>query len=150
MSDHLPVFTFLSEKMNVKDKKTRITYREKSAINMTRFRTELQQHSWENISDDNPCNAYSNFLEAFSSACNNCFPIKKVTAKKTVIMKPWLTKGLLKSINKKNALYKRFLSSPTVSHKRQYKCFRNKLNHLLRVAKRDYYDKKLTEYKSKC
>lgn len=63
-------------------------------------------------------------------------------------MKPWLTKGLSKSIKKKNALYKQFLSSPTVSHKRQYKCFRNKLNHLLRIAKRDYYDKKLTEYKS--
>ena len=58
-------------------------------------------------------------------------------------MKPWLTKGLLKSIKKKNALYKRFLSSPTASHKRQYNCFRNKLNHLLRVAKRDYYDKNL-------
>lgn len=26
VSDHLPVFTFLSEKMNVEDKKTRITY----------------------------------------------------------------------------------------------------------------------------
>lgn len=34
VSDHLPVFTFLSEKMNVEDKKTWITYREKSAINM--------------------------------------------------------------------------------------------------------------------
>ena len=73
---------------------------------------------------------YSNFLEAFSSVYNNCFPIKKVTTKKTVKMK---------SIKKKNALYKRFLSSPTVSPKRQYKCFRNKPNHLLRVAKRDYY-----------
>ena len=86
---------------------------------------------------------YSNFLEAFSSVYNNCFPIKKVTTKKTVIMKPWLTKGLLKSIKKKNALYKRFLSSPTVSPKQQYKCFRNNLNHLLRVAKRDYYDQNL-------
>ena len=130
VSDHLPVFTFLSEKVNVEDKKTWITYQEKSAINKGRFRTELQQHSWENISDDNPCNAYSNFLEAFSWVYNNCFP-KKVTTKKTVKMKPWLTKGLLKSIKKKNAFYKRFLSSPTVSHKHQYKCFRNKLNHLL-------------------
>ena len=95
VSDHLPVFTFLSEKMNVEDKKTRITYREKSAVNMARFRTELQQHSWENISDGNPCNAYSNFLEAFSSVYNNCFPIKKVTTKKTVTMKPWLTFCLL-------------------------------------------------------
>lgn len=49
VSDHLPVFTFLSEKMNVEDKKTWITYREKLAINKARFRTELQQHSWENI-----------------------------------------------------------------------------------------------------
>jgi len=67
VSDHLPVFTFLYEKMNVEDIKTWITYPEKSAINTARFRTELQQHSWVNVSDDNPCNAYSNFLEAFSS-----------------------------------------------------------------------------------
>ena len=42
VTDHLPVFPFLSKKMNVEDKKTWITYREKSAINKARFRTELQ------------------------------------------------------------------------------------------------------------
>ena len=71
-------------------------------------------------------------------------------------MYPWISRTLdfwLQFCEKKCGLYmdvygKQFLSSPTVSHKRQYKCFRNKLNHLLRIAKRDYYGKKLTEYES--
>ena len=82
--------------MNVEDKKTWITYREKSAINMARFRTELQQHSWENISDDNPCSAYSNFLEAFSSVYNNCFPIKKSHNKENCNNEALVNKGPLK------------------------------------------------------
>ena len=53
----------------------------------------------------------------------------------------------MKSIKKKNVLYKRFLIMPTPSRKKRFKCFRNKLNHLLRLAKREFYEKKLTEYK---
>ena len=38
---------------------------------------------------------------AFSSVYKNCFPIKKGTTKKTVITKPWLTKGLLTLLRKR-------------------------------------------------
>ena len=62
--------------------------------------------------------------------------------------KPWITKGLLKSIRKKNLLYKRFLANPTSYREKLYKSYKNKLTLSLRVAKRLYYNKKLDEYKS--
>ena len=59
-----------------------------------------------------------------------------------------MTKGLLKSVRKKNLLYKRFLANPTSYRKKLYKSYKNKLAHSLRVSKRLFYNKKLDEYKS--
>ena len=39
-------------------------------------------------------------------------------------------------------LYKKFLHYPTESNKVKYKKYTNKLNHLLRIAKRFHYDSK--------
>ena len=49
---------------------------------------------------------------------------------------------------KKNVLYKRFLNNPTTQNEFLYKCYKNKLNHSLRVAKRRYYRNKIEEAKS--
>ena len=47
-----------------------------------------------------------------------------------------------------NQQNKRLNKSPTLHHEQQYRRLRNKLNHLIRIAKREYYDKQITEYKS--
>ena len=60
---------------------------------------------------------------------------------------PWLTPGLLKSINRKNRLYKNLIRSPNKSCELQYKTYKNKLNHLIRIAKRSYYDRKFESAK---
>ena len=60
---------------------------------------------------------------------------------------PWLSRGLLKSINKKNRLYKKLVRSPTPSCELKYKAYKNKLSHLIRIAKRTYYDPKLEDAK---
>ena len=44
-------------------------------------------------------------------------------------------------------MYKRFLNNPTADCAQRYKNFKNKLNHCLRVSKRNYYEKKLDDYK---
>ena len=61
---------------------------------------------------------------------------------------PWLSRGLLKSIDKKNSLYKKFVQSTTSSRELRYKAYKNKLNHLIRIAKRTYYDSKLEDAKN--
>ena len=54
-----------------------------------------------------------------------------------------MTQGLLKSIKTKSKLYKAFLHNPCSPNHVQYKQNRNKLNHLLRISKRNYNDCKI-------
>ena len=56
--------------------------------------------------------------------------------------KPWITKGFLVSIKTKSKLYKELLRSPTSANDFKYKKFKNKLNNLLKISKRSYYDLK--------
>ena len=62
--------------------------------------------------------------------------------------KPWFTKGLAKSVKKKNMLYKCFLNNPNSPNENTYKSYKNKLTHSLRVAKRLYYEKQIEKLKS--
>jgi len=55
---------------------------------------------------------------------------------------PWLTKGLLTSISKKNALYKKMLSTNNPSISAKYKIYRNKIIHLKKSPKQNYYRSK--------
>ncbi len=61
---------------------------------------------------------------------------------------PWITKGLLKSINKKNKLYKQYIHSPNVEKLRNFKTYKNKLNMLIRKAKRKYFFRKFEHSKN--
>ncbi len=61
---------------------------------------------------------------------------------------PWLSIALLKSIKKKSRLYKQYLRRPTLDHEDKYKKYKNKLNHLIRIAKWLYYEKQLFKNKT--
>ena len=56
-------------------------------------------------------------------------------------------KGLLKSINKKNKLYKLYLKSPTNENLQKFKTYKNNLNMLIK-SKRMYYFRKLDKAKN--
>ena len=57
--------------------------------------------------------------------------------------KPWLTKSLLRSINKENKLYKQYLRHRSNEKLLKYKTYKNKLTDLLRVAKRLYFQNQI-------
>ena len=63
-------------------------------------------------------------------------------------LSPWVTKGLLKSINKKNNLYKKYLKNPSDRNLQSFKTYRNKLNMLIRKSKRRHYFKQFQKSKS--
>ena len=75
------------------------------------------------------------------------FPLKKLK-RRLHLRKPWISQSLLKSVKQKNKLYKQYLSNPSLWNEAKYKKYKNKLNHSLRIAKRLYYDKKVSESKS--
>ena len=50
---------------------------------------------------------------------------------------PQLTSGILKSISKKNQLYKKILKKPSSKIETNYKKYKNKLNHLIKITKKN-------------
>ena len=105
--------------------------------------------NWSEVRESSdPSSAYDIFLRKYTDIYNNCFPLKKVKIKNNGLTKPWISKALLKSIKKKNILYRRFLSNPTSTREISYKSYKNKLSSTLRAAKRNYFEKKFEECKS--
>ena len=58
---------------------------------------------------------------------------------KPIDQTPWLTKGILKSIKQKNKLFIRYRKKPNDLNKETYTTYRNKLSHIIRKSKKDYY-----------
>ena len=87
-------------------------------------------------------------MDKYCDIYNTCFPLKRVKAKKSTLIKPWLLKGILKSIRRKNGLYKQFPNTPSYVNEVPYKNSKNKLNHSLTNAKCIYYEKRIEYAKS--
>ena len=92
---------------------------------------------------------YNGFVSEYNRHLEECFPLKiykpnSYNKPKT----PWVTTGLLVSVRKKNRLYKKYRTNPTIYREWKYKEYKNKLNHLIRIAKRTYYDTKFEQAKT--
>lgn len=61
---------------------------------------------------------------------------------------PWITTSLKTSIKRKNHLYVKWIKHPTCRNEVEYKLYKNKLEHLIRISKRRYYHDKLEENKT--
>ena len=122
---------------------------QKNANNVSEFKDELQTMSWSEVRDSSDLSsAYDIFLRKYTDIYNKCFPLKKVKIKNSGLTKPWISKALLKSIKKKNILYRPLLSNPTSMCEISYKNYKNKLSSTLRATKRNYFEKKFEECKS--
>ena len=98
---------------------------------------DFEQHKEVNI-------AATHFMEVISDAMNKFFPTKRYF-RKTTPKKPWMTNGILVSINVMNELYKKYLHERTTNSFQKYKRYRNVLIDAVRKAKRNYYQKGLAK-----
>ena len=141
LSDHLPVFAYFSGKTLTRDGENKVFIHKITDENLRKFNKNVSKTNWVSFLDEDPNEAYNNFIDEYSRVYNVCFPLKDIKGK---LLKncssPWITPGLLTTINKKNRLYKKFIRSPPLSNERKYKTYKNKMNHLMRIAKRKYYD----------
>ena len=62
--------------------------------------------------------------------------------------RPWITRGIKKSITKKNRLYKNYIKYRTEKSHSVYKAYRNKLTTVLRKSEKNYYLQKLENCKN--
>ena len=115
--------------------------RNHSDDNISKLNKKLSEVNWCEILDGNNANDdYDKFIVTFDNIYKECIPLKKCNGnRKKEPMSPWITKGLLKSINKKNKLYKQYLNSPSKERLQKFKTYKNKLNMLIRKSKRSHF-----------
>ena len=98
---------------------------------------------------------FETFFQLFNKTLDRHAPIKKSTKKEEKIKsKPWITKGIKKSISIRDKLYKEMIKEKNVLTKvlkhEFFKKYRNQIINLLRVSKQTHYNKYFEENKNNC
>ena len=89
------------------------------------------------------------FLDTFIDVINTHTPLVKLSRRKTKLAsKPWITKGILKSIKTKKRLFRRKIKHHNnVEYLQTYKKYNNIFTHIKKKSKIMYYKQSLTESK---
>ena len=108
----------------------------------------MKNANWDDVFvDENPDTAYDTFLSILTSLINKCLPLKKVKRKITD-KSEWLTKGILISCVQKNNIFKKLKKTPSQENELTYKTYKNKLTHIIRIAKKNYFKEKFDMHRN--
>ena len=147
LSDHLPIFTF-DKTIGTSKRKITIKKRVYTDNAVQSFRSLIHDTDWSflnSISDSET--AYSTFIDTFKKIHDNSFPLKTMEININN-SKPWISSAILQSIKTKNKLYALNKKSPSPLRDLNYKKYRNKLNHIIKLSEKHYYQNKFEMYKS--
>ncbi len=107
--------------------------RDFSDENLFKFRSCLSQIDWTGVvSGQDPNTTFDAFLSEYKKHFEKCFPVK--TLEPNLPNKP--RTGFCQE---KEQIIQMFIKRPTARREQQYKAYKNKLNHLIRIAKRSQH-----------
>ena len=142
ITDHYPIILqkILNTDQNYENEKPKY----KTYIDYNKLKKDFNNFDWSKYFSIKSSDDLANFLiKNIQEKVDKC----KVKIKiKNYIKKEWITNGLLKSINKKNQIYKNIKHSNDQILINEYKIYKNKLTELIKKTKIDYY-KSLIENK---
>jgi len=149
ISDHFPIFLFLSRKKSTPPEPI-VSKRDFSERNVEIFRQKLIITDFDDILDIGDAElAYNTFHDKFFTVFNNNFPERKIRFNKNFHKKePWMTSGILTSRRTKNALAKESFVNPSEATRAEFKSYRNLYNRVLREAKKLYFHSELLANKN--
>ena len=106
ISDHFPVF-YIDHSPSKKEKAKYFQKRLYAQTNIAKFKACVRDKNWSDVlSCNDPQSAYTAFYNDFTTMYDECFPLRTLKhGYKT--REPWLSKGLKKSIQRKNKLFYR-------------------------------------------
>ena len=146
ITDHLPVFVLTHIQLFSKRNIPLNVKRNICDEGINNLKHELHNLDWSPVyAAENVNAAYDLFIYMLIILLNKHLPFKESKIRASKIRKPWVTPTLLRYIRKKNKMYKRYLKNKTPLNERNYKTYRNKVNNLLRHAKKRYYSNQLNE-----
>lgn len=147
ITDHFPIILHIDSGISKKHTVNPINY--KIFINYKKLKQTLSSENWNEIySDENVDLAtvkFINKLKSYIDSCKRSVRIKNSEVKRS----PWITKGIMKSIETKNNLYTKHKKNPENGVlENEYKKYRNKLNLIIKNTKMDYYKSQINKNKN--
>jgi hypothetical protein len=96
--------------------------------------------------DNNVNSMFDKFNSDLMKIVDNHIPLLKQLSRKTIknMAKPWITPGIRASLKIKNNFYKRYINTRSPYYFSKFKLYRNRLNRLIKISKRDYYNNYFT------
>ena len=142
LSDHLPNFLAINTYPHF-PKGINIYRRDFRAFDQGALIEDFQLINWNNELPEvqDPNILFNSFYDKVIEIVDHHIPIKKIPKRELKFQrKPWITPALQKSINIKNKLYKKYMKSKSIYHFTKFKIYRNKINHLCKISKKQYYN----------
>ncbi len=151
VSDHMPNFVII-EKSVSKIKPLRKQKRDFRNFNENDYQQDIKEFNFVNISADSAKeleNEYTMFQNGILHVINKHAPIRELSRKQVKQQrKPWITRGILKSISIKNKLFKKFLETKDSFWYQRNKLYRDNLYHFIRKSKNNYYISYFEKFKN--
>ena len=141
ISDHLPNFLILQQ-FDKDIKPIKITRRNYTKFKEDQFITDINNANIKSKieSSDDTNEKYDILHNHILSTINKHAPLKTLSNSESKnLLKPWITKGLLKSIKLKNKYYHKYIKNKDPFWYTKYKHYRDNINHLIRTSKHQYY-----------
>lgn len=147
ISDHFPIF--LRTHPCQDNEESGFYARNYSESNVNYFMSTMRNIEWNVINEIVDVNdAYNTFFSIFGNHYEKSFPMSYVRPRRSRKKRhPWISAGILQSIKRKNKLYKKYLrdASDDGTH---FRIYRNKLKHVIRIAKKNYFSSKFNSCKN--
>ena len=148
LSDHMPCMLTLFNQKKCKKEGRIVKSRSLTDKNIELIKSDLNRNWDHELEGKNVDESFKLFHTTLIDTIDKYAPEveKRISAKK-LIRDPWITKGLITSMNKQRKLYQNMLVEKSDQSKQKYTTYRNKLKSLLRASKRKYLHDKCSEYK---
>ena len=154
---HLPSFAiFPKPNHSHMPKKQNIFVREKFGLDpekRDKFMMDLASIDMneEVLIDNNPENSMNNLLDKTNKLIDKYYPSRKLTKKEfKQTVKPWITKGIITSIKRKDDLFHSYINCKNTVRKQtihnEYKALKNRITSLIHFSKKEHYSKYFNEY----
>ena len=147
LTNHLPNFIILN-KFSSLPSSVKVYKRDYFKFNQASLISEIQTVDWQIVftSDTDPSCMFDCFYSKISQIVDKHIPIKQLSRRELKFKsKPWITSAIKRSIKVKNNFCKKFLKTKSSYYHSKFKYYRNKINHLLKLSKRKYYNQYFLE-----
>ena len=116
-------------------------------FNKNNLERDLVNTNWDAILEINNGDvdkSFESFITTVNSVIAEHAPLKKMSVKERKLKaKPWITKGILTSINNKNKIYQNYCRAKNQTRRDElnnfFKKYRNSINKIIKVSKAKHY-----------